>query len=347
MRVLTAFSIGIVLGTALLHLLPESIELFNEGIGAEHSEHACTITNTTSDDHNITASGSSHDDHDHSAEEDEEHSHGFPYACLISLGTALVMFFTEHEISAAVARSKESKRIAKEKQAAELTMPATTVVSIHCGDHCEEDHAQIDVSNAAVGKPNDATKAEEEEQTAMSGYLVDFGLSIHSLLLGLTLGLLTDYGTIRALVIATACDQLADGVAVGSTLSHAHLKMWQKIVLRLVFGASCAAGVAIGLIVDEAGGEPSKVTQGVFAAMSSGMLLLMAFTNMLPVLTKPFQELAACCGGHGGSDTGSNGGDQEAMMLVAQPLSTAWRLFLYLCVILGSTAMALIAVWGH
>ncbi|MDQ7007534.1 MAG: ZIP family metal transporter, partial [Acidobacteriota bacterium] len=215
----------------------------------------------------------------------------------------------------------------------------------------------------------------EARTVAMEAHIVDFGLSLHSAVLGITLGLIREYASVRVLFIAVAFDQFADGVSVGATLSEsALLTTWHTAILRAVFSLACPIGITIGVSIDAAGGAADQTVQGVFAAFGAGMLLVIAFTNMLPVLTKPFDALAECCvhenhdaDHHGGAvphrhatgtpATKQAAGDDEATTAVevdsssgdadgSQPLTVLWRISLYICVALGIAAMAIIAKWG-
>jgi zinc transporter ZupT len=404
LRILTALSIGIILGTAMLHLIPEAAEKLTEEWGDDahdshaatpaaastpavaapgvttaaphddHDDHNTTVVNGTTaaphddhNDHNTTVvngtTAAPHDDHDDHADGDhddhddhgdehaeEGHAHAFPYAFIIALGAALILYAIERELHAAVARSRAASKARMAEEAKNAPKGTDSQSS-------EEDLKAVGAVAVPVPVAKQQAAAEEEElerarEMAMASHVVDISLSIHSSILGLAIGLLTGYDNIRVLLIAAAFDQFADGVALGSTLSESRLlSMPQAIVLRIIFGLSCAMGVAIGIAIDQSGSSANKAVQGVLASISGGMLLVIALTNMLPVLTKPFASQAECCvhenhddaaAAHN-EDGGTHGGDDDE---AHQPLTTLWRLGLYLCVAVGLAAMAVIANWG-
>jgi len=352
----------------------------------DHDDHDHTTTAAPHDDHDdhdhgssgATGSGAGHDDHGHGAEEEEAHDHPFPYAFVIALAAGLVLFAIERELHAIVGRRRQEAKQAREAREADKKVASKNAPLGASSSSGEEDLKAVGAEEGAdavkkqpsdtfaVPVDQDGKTAEEQEEEAlerareqaMTSHIVDIGLSIHSVILGLAVGLLTGYGNIRVLFIAAAFDQFADGVAVGATLSESRLlSTAHTTVLRIIFGLSCAIGIAIGIGIEQADGTANKATQGVLMAISGGMLLVIALTNMMPVLTKPFMAQAECCvhenhdAAHSADhDTSVNdattNNEQGTHDETHAPLSTLWRLGLYFCVALGIAAMAVIAIWG-
>ena len=359
LRVLGALSTGIVLGTSTLHLLPEAIIFMDEATGegpVGHSAAAAQCANGT-----VATSPASDP-------EAESPAPPFPYAELIMVLTAFAMFFFEKEVFAFVER--RAKRKAAKKEAKERR---TTVSQASEPTTCESDAHAVPIPASDESGKNDADNA----LAVVYSHVVELALSIHSVILGLTLGLLTEYGTVRVLVIAVAIDQFSDGVAVGATLSESKSLSWCHAgSLRTFFAWTCSLGIAIGVGIEQRGGSADPMAQGILAAMSAGLLLLLAMSEMLPGIIRPFSrrngQLAATATAATESSqessqesTAAEDDDDEAvgagsvrpseitinqsakeLTEAAAALSAPWRWLLYLCMCVGFAVMAVIAVYG-
>ncbi|CAJ1033257.1 ZIP Zinc transporter, putative, partial [Leishmania shawi] len=81
----------------------------------------------------------------------------------------------------------------------------------------------------------------------ISAVCMEFGVTLHSVFVGLTVGLTTD-SELKPLIVALVFHQLFEGMAMGSRLADAKFRTILDIVLALVFAISAPAGMAAAAI---------------------------------------------------------------------------------------------------
>jgi len=120
-------------------------------------------------------------------------------------------------------------------------------------------------------------------------YILEFGIATHSILIGLALGV-TPAPEFIPLLFALIFHQFFEGVALGtrigelSTMSKQRKKFVKALVMAGVFAVTTPIGIIVGILLREvyAGTSTSAlVLQGVFDAVSAGILLYVAFVHLL------------------------------------------------------------------
>ncbi|KAF9579407.1 hypothetical protein BGW38_004339, partial [Lunasporangiospora selenospora] len=121
---------------------------------------------------------------------------------------------------------------------------------------------------------------QERRMRAIGTYILEFGIALHSVIIGITLG--TTVGSdFVSLLIALLFHQFFEGVALGGRIAAIQfprhsMSPW---LLSAWFACSTPLGIAIGIgIRSSYDGESAKtlIIQGVFDACSSGILLYTA-----------------------------------------------------------------------
>jgi zinc transporter ZupT len=371
LRVLGAFSTGIVLGTSTLHLLPEAIIFMDEATNDGPGSHPSAANAAA-----VCANGSVATS---PAEVLEDVTAPFPWAELIMVLTVFAMFIFEKELFALVERrtaAAAKKKAAKAKEEAEAQEAAAadehTVIDTISNSEptCVEDAPAVKPTTTADDSPDtEEASAKERAMAIVYSHVVELALSVHSVILGLTVGLLTEYATVRVLVIAVSIDQFSDGVAVGSTLCQSKaLSFWHAAGLRAFFAWTCSIGIAIGVGIEQEGGSGDPMAQGILASMSAGLLLLLAMGEMLPGIVRPFSHRGGHCHGPAtpepspavgpadvvaGRETSvatigeaASTSHEDTEEEPSDSVSTPWRWVLYLCMCVGFAGMAIISVYG-
>ncbi|KAM9998003.1 hypothetical protein ACTFIY_007665 [Dictyostelium cf. discoideum] len=120
-------------------------------------------------------------------------------------------------------------------------------------------------------------------------YLLEFGITMHSIFIGLTVGVVDDSG-LKSLLVALSFHQFFEGVALGSRISDANLTShWHEALLASIFSISAPVGIGIGIGVVSSinvNGETFLFVQGIFDSVCSGILLYIGFN----LLFKDFPE---------------------------------------------------------
>lgn len=260
---LRCISIGLILGVAILHMLPEASEMLEEAqAGAE--EHG-------------------HDEHDHGSNEtaieaEEEghggHSHAYPYAFLFaSLGILLMLFLEQ----VAAHLSETTPKADPNK----VEMSSTRQDNLEAQAHEGHQHAADDLHSHHAASLGVSGKSKEER---MKAYVIEISISIHSILIGVGLGVLGDYADIEILLIALCFHQLFEGIALGGAIAHANQNKWVLAAVVFFFSFSCPVGIAIGAGIantfdpEEPGG---LWTTGVLYSVACGTLLYIGLYDLM------------------------------------------------------------------
>jgi zinc transporter 1/2/3 len=130
--------------------------------------------------------------------------------------------------------------------------------------------------------------AEEEERLLRTkqlteALLAEFSLSVHSVFVGVALGV-SEGSTLVALLIALVFHQLLEGVALGCRLADSVIGVRTVVLFGVVFSVSSSVGVMIGIGVYgslNTDGETFSLFQGIFDGISGGLLLYSGFQLLL------------------------------------------------------------------
>ena len=117
-------------------------------------------------------------------------------------------------------------------------------------------------------------------QKTIAAYMLEFGVTVHSIFIGLAVGTVGDT-ELTALLVALCFHQFFEGVALGSRLADAHLpSRWHEFILGFIFAIAAPLGIAIGIAVAtslDPNGETFLLVQGSFDAVCAGILLYIGF----------------------------------------------------------------------
>ncbi|KAJ7216285.1 Zinc/iron permease [Mycena haematopus] len=154
----------------------------------------------------------------------------------------------------------------------------------------EHFHPEEDTDDEAESErhhDHDAPKVGRGRQVV--GIIVlELGIVLHSLVIGLTLALTTG-GDFTSLLTAIVFHQLFEGLSLGIRIASlpapkAHHRDWFSIILSLLFALTTPVGLAIGMLAFTRSAQklPSTLlVKGVMSALSAGMLIYAATVEMI------------------------------------------------------------------
>ncbi|KEG10261.1 putative cation transporter [Trypanosoma grayi] len=186
------------------------------------------------------------------------------------------------------------------------------------GEICE-------MTGCCQNRGNAGEKSLTGARRIVAALLMEFGLTLHSVFLGLSVGIGNDADT-KSLLVALSFHQLFEGLALGSRLADASMHAGAELALALIFSFSVPVGTAIGLISVKGSNVsmtgPTFVTlQAVVNAIGGGILLYIGFGLLLNDFPADLQRCAGMRTSHRG-----------------------WRIFaMFLAVWAGAGIMALLA----
>lgn len=117
----------------------------------------------------------------------------------------------------------------------------------------------------------------------IEAYMIEFGVTTHSVLIGLALGIVSD-DELTTLLIALTFHQLFEGVALGCRVAEAGFSRVNALLMALVFSVSAPLGIAIGIATASSlnvNGETYLLVQGIFDAVCGGILIYIGYSLLL------------------------------------------------------------------
>jgi len=134
---------------------------------------------------------------------------------------------------------------------------------------------------AQIGRVTADTFATKENIITALVFVV--ALSIHSIFEGLGLGSENDQHGLTALILAIVAHKLLEAFALGLSVFYARFKMWQNLILLVVYACSTPVGVGIGWgATAGANKESTNLINGILVSIAAGSLLYIGLIEILP-----------------------------------------------------------------
>lgn len=280
------FGCGIILSTAFIHVYPSATfalqnpclpEEFLNAYGATPGAIALAsaffvqLIQTIAIGHFSGKSKSEHKHEDHAHDNhDHAHSHNESNAPVKATATDLEAAQVPSSSDEEDRASNEIKMKAVEgNQNLELNAMsvAANIHSDACGAHLHQFYATSSHNHQKI-----------------TTVLLEVGVSIHSILIGITLGV-SRGPEATALLIAIAFHQFFEGIALSTTALDSGFKnVFYPLLFAFIYTLITPLGVAIGIGISQAFNEndvASLITIGVFEAIAAGILIHDGFVNLL------------------------------------------------------------------
>ncbi|RYR45139.1 hypothetical protein Ahy_A07g030997 [Arachis hypogaea] len=120
----------------------------------------------------------------------------------------------------------------------------------------------------------------EEEGTRV----LELGIVVHSVIIGISLGASESPKTIKPLIAALTFHQFFEGMGLGGCISQAKFNRRAVVTMAVFFTLTTPVGIAIGIGISNAYKENSPralIVEGVMNATSSGILIYMSLVDLL------------------------------------------------------------------
>ncbi|XP_023541392.1 probable zinc transporter 10 [Cucurbita pepo subsp. pepo] len=114
--------------------------------------------------------------------------------------------------------------------------------------------------------------------------VLELGIVVHSVVIGLSLGATNDTCTIKGLVAALCFHQMFEGMGLGGCILQAEYKWMKKAIMAFFFSVTTPFGIALGIGLSKTYKENSPsalITVGLLNASSAGLLIYMALVDLL------------------------------------------------------------------
>ncbi|XP_059295038.1 fe(2+) transport protein 1-like [Lycium ferocissimum] len=129
----------------------------------------------------------------------------------------------------------------------------------------------------------DATKLLRYRVIAM---VLELGIIVHSIVIGISLGASNNTCTIKGLVAALCFHQMFEGMGLGGCILQAEYNFLKKTIMAFFFAVTTPFGIALGIALSSTYEENSPralITVGLLNASSAGLLIYMALVDLLAV----------------------------------------------------------------
>nr|XP_023880909.1 zinc transporter 1-like [Quercus suber] len=114
--------------------------------------------------------------------------------------------------------------------------------------------------------------------------VLELGIVVHSIIIGISLGASESPKTIKPLVAALTFHQFFEGLGLGGCISQAKFKSRAIAIMILFFSLTTPFGIAIGMGISNIYQENSPtalIVEGLFNSASAGILIYMALVDLL------------------------------------------------------------------
>jgi len=127
-----------------------------------------------------------------------------------------------------------------------------------------------------------------KKKTSVSAYLLEFGIVVHSVIIGIALGV--EQEEFVPLLIALSFHQLFEGIGLGVSLTNANKdQLLISVILGLVFALTTPTGIAIGIGLSLSTSSPTSqlIAEGVLESIAAGLLV---YSSLVTLVSAAFES---------------------------------------------------------
>lgn len=205
----------------------------------------------------------------------KEHPWGdFPFTGFVAMCTAMGTLMVD-TYATAYFQNQNSKKTPTQVENHESTADEEHEEHVHVHTHASHGHAHGHISSD--------TSSELLRHRVVSQVL-ELGIIVHSVIIGISLGASESPKTIKPLVGALTFHQFFEGMGLGSCITQANFKNLSITVMGLFFALTTPVGIGIGIGISSVYDENSPtalIVEGIFNAASAGILIYMALVDLL------------------------------------------------------------------
>ncbi|XP_078435851.1 fe(2+) transport protein 1-like [Wolffia australiana] len=197
----------------------------------------------------------------------------FPFSTFIAMVSSVGTLMMESLWMAVQHRRQQAKVDPIEGEELSSAAPGT-LVHVHGHDHF------LAVLPASKDEVLDGTL----RRYRVIAQVLEMGIVVHSIVIGLSMGASQSPCTIRPLVAALCFHQFFEGMGLGGCLVQAEYKTRMKLIMVFFFSVTTPLGVALGIGLSNIYSDNSPtalIVIGILNACSSGLLIYMALVNLL------------------------------------------------------------------
>ncbi|MCL7042197.1 hypothetical protein MKW94_015194 [Papaver nudicaule] len=283
--VVKSFAAGVILATGCIHILPDAFENLTS---------PCLPENPWGN---------------------------FPFTGFVVMMSALFTLMADSMATGYYRRSELRKKLGSNRDETRVGVVNKEIV----GDAEKEAGHELEVhTHATHGHAHGSSLSSSADMLLRHKVItqvLELGILVHSVIIGIAVGVSQSPSTIRPLVGALTFHQFFEGMGLGGCITQARFTTKYIVWMCVFFALTTPGGIAIGIAITDSYSETSPtalIVQGVMNAAAAGILIYMSLVDLLaPIFMDPkLQE---------------NGKLQVSS---------------YVAVLLGAGAMSFIAKWA-
>ncbi|XP_057792793.1 zinc transporter 8-like [Salvia miltiorrhiza] len=146
--------------------------------------------------------------------------------------------------------------------------------------HAMHDHAHGLVPSSDESDSDDA----ELLRHRVISQVLELGIIVHSVIIGIALGASQSPKTIKPLIAALSFHQFFEGIGLGGCITQAKFNVRVVATMAIFFSLTTPVGIAVGIGITNIYSETSTtalIVEGVFNSASAGILIYMALVDLL------------------------------------------------------------------
>nr|DAD43842.1 TPA_asm: hypothetical protein HUJ06_002072 [Nelumbo nucifera] len=204
--------------------------------------------------------------------------HKFPFSGFLAMLSAVVALMVD-SISTSIYSHRSNVDVkpteieaAADGDSRDREMGVVISSGIHFHGHC---HAPMDTTTSGDS---------QLLRYRVIAMVLELGIIVHSVVIGLSLGASDNTCTIKPLVAALCFHQMFEGMGLGGCILQAEYKFLKKALMAFFFSVTTPFGIVLGMALSrtyEENSSSSLITIGLLNASSAGLLIYMALVDLL------------------------------------------------------------------
>uniref|UniRef100_A0A7N0RJJ3 Uncharacterized protein n=1 Tax=Kalanchoe fedtschenkoi TaxID=63787 RepID=A0A7N0RJJ3_KALFE len=164
--------------------------------------------------------------------------------------------------------------------------------------HTHASHGHAHGGSAPSDSDHSTSRRSELIKHRVISHVLELGIVVHSVIIGISLGASESPDTIKPLIAALSFHQFFEGMGLGGCIYQAEFRKLPRVIMVLFFALTTPVGVGIGMLISNIYAESSRnalIVEGTLNAASAGILIYMSLVDLLaaafsnPIVKKNFK----------------------------------------------------------
>ncbi|PKU79873.1 zinc transporter 3 [Dendrobium catenatum] len=206
----------------------------------------------------------------------------FPFAGFVAMSSAMGTMMIDSFATGYYKRSHFKKAQLFDDEIVAGDREAAHAGHVHVHTHASHGHAHGPV--AGGGSPAEEASMEEKIRHRVISQVLELGIVVHSVIIGVSLGTSESPKTIKPLVGALSFHQFFEGIGLGGCIVQANFRARATVIMAIFFSLTAPFGIALGIAISTSYNPNSStalIIEGIFDAASAGILVYMSLVDLL------------------------------------------------------------------